>query len=170
MKKIGEILIEHGCITSEQLEQALKEQKKTPDRLIGQILINLGFVTEEDIVVALATQFNIPYLPVANVSLAEQETKLIPPELVKKYICIPIDRVGHLLTVVMADPTDEEAIKELETVTKCKVHTFVSTVSEIISAIEKHLHIKMNSPTEPSEHISKVSFRSAVQQKTERLK
>ena len=65
---------------------------------------------------------------------------------------------------------DEEAIKELETVTKCKVHTFVSTVSEIISAIEKHLHIKMNSPTEPSEHISKVSFRSAVQQKTERLK
>ena len=65
-KRIGEILIENGTITQEQLQKGLEFQKTIPGKLLGKILIEMGFVTEEDIVVALAAQLNIPYLPIGK--------------------------------------------------------------------------------------------------------
>ena len=66
MKKIGEILIENGALTPIQLGEALERQKGEPVKLLGQILLEMGYVTEEDIVAALAAQFNVPYLPLQN--------------------------------------------------------------------------------------------------------
>ena len=141
MKRIGEILIENGSITAAQLEDALLYQKKTPGKLLGKILIELGHVTEEEIVIALATQFNVPYLPLANFSFAESHGKLIPKELIAKYLCVPLERIGNLLTIVMSDPTNEEAIRNIEAATKSKVQTFVATTSEITKVLEQYFHI-----------------------------
>jgi type IV pilus assembly protein PilB len=167
MKRLGEILIEHGSINQKQLMDALEQQKATKGKLIGEILIELGYVTEEDIVVALATQFNVPYLPIGNFTLNPEVEQMISRELIEKYLCIPLDRIGNLLTVVMADPTNETGIKEIESVTKCKIQAFVASVSEIVGAIEEHFNIKIKSSQKPGEQISKVSFRSAVQNKTQ---
>lgn len=145
MKRIGEILIENGSINVAQLEGALRVQKKTPGKLIGKILIELSYVTEEEMVIALATQFNVPYLPLANFSFSEANEKLIPKELIVKYLCVPLERTGDLLTIVMSDPTNEEAIRTIESMTKAKVQTFVSTVSEITKVLEQHFHMDVNS-------------------------
>lgn len=141
MKRIGEILIENGSINATQLEAALEFQKKSPGKLIGKILIELGYVTEEDIVIALSTQFNIPYLSLANFTFNEPADKLISQELIAKYLCVPLERNGNLLTIVMSDPTNEEAIHAIEAATKAKVQAFVATPTEITKVLEQHFHI-----------------------------
>jgi type IV pilus assembly protein PilB len=167
MKRIGEILIEHGSITHDQLKQALERQKSEPSKLLGAILIAMGFVSEEDIVVALATQFNVPYLPVGNFTLNETTTKLIPQELIQKFLCIPLDRIGNLLTVVMADPTNEDAIREIESAANCKVQAFVATATEIAAVIRENLKISLVDKVAPKDQVSQVSFRSALTQRSE---
>ncbi|OGW79595.1 MAG: hypothetical protein A3G33_07305 [Omnitrophica bacterium RIFCSPLOWO2_12_FULL_44_17] len=168
MKRLGEILIEHGSITNDQLQAALDRQKHESGKLIGEILIQMGYVTEEDIVVALATQFNVPYLPVSNFSINETVLRIIPAELMKKYLCVPLDRIGNLLTVVIADPTNEKAVEELEAATQCKVQVFVATPAEITSVISQQFHIKMEKEGSPDKNVSNISFRSAVEHKKEK--
>ncbi len=141
MKRIGEILIENGSITQEQLQDALQFQKKESGKLIGKILIELGYVTEEDIVIALATQFNVPYLPLANFTFTEANAKILPRDLIVKYHCVPLERTGNMLTIAMSDPTCEEAIRAIEEATKAKVQTFVTTHTEIMHILQKHFHI-----------------------------
>jgi len=111
MKPIGEILIEHGIITPEQLTRVLKEQRNSKEKKrLGEILIEMGFVTESDIVVALSTQFNFPYLPLKNVSINRDLCKLVPLEFVHEHCLIPVDKISDLVIVVSADPADEKAI------------------------------------------------------------
>ncbi|MBM3253922.1 MAG: type II secretion system protein GspE, partial [Candidatus Omnitrophica bacterium] len=101
-KPIGEILIERGVITKEQLLNALKVQKNE-SRLIGEILINSGFAKEEDIAQALTIQYGLPYLPLKNYDLNPEITKLIPRELALRYALIPIDKIGNTLTISITD-------------------------------------------------------------------
>jgi type IV pilus assembly protein PilB len=165
VKRLGEILIEHGSITQQQLEEALAKQKKMQGRLLGEVLIELKYVSEEDIVVALATQFNVPYLPIGNFSLNEKADEFISKEIIQKYLCVPLDRVGSVMTVVMADPTNEKALQEIEAASKCKVQAFVGSVTEIKTAIREHFGIDISGPAKPGEQVSQVSFRSAVKKK-----
>lgn len=166
-KRLGEILIEQGVLKQGDLEKALELQKKEGG-LLGSVLIRHGFVQEEDIVVALATQFNYPYLPVENFAINPDVIKLISSELIKKYYLMPIDRISNVLTVIMADPSNEEAIKEIEKVSGCKVQAFVGTVSEIQNAIKrvfKDVHFEEG--LSGSEGVANISFKAATEKKKE---
>lgn len=167
MKRIGEVLIENGSITQEQLAKALAQQKQGPGKLLGQILIEMGLVIEEDIVVALATQFNTPYLPIGNFDLTKTREGLLPKELIQKYRCIPLERIGNLLTIVTADPTNDQAIREIEEVSKCRVQIFVATDREIATVILQHFHIDVSDGRVLKEELSQVPFQLRSTQKTE---
>jgi len=155
-KQLGQILVEKGLISKEQLQKALQVQKKEGS-LIGQILIKLGYVTEEDIVEALTTQYGYPYLPLENYEVGKEALNIIPAQVVKHYYLIPIDKIANILTVVMADPLNEYAIKDVEQMTGMKVEVFVSTVTDIEKAIEKY-YGKRAKPMTDEEKISKVNF------------
>ena len=153
-KRLGEILIDQGVLTREGLDRALAVQKQEGG-LLGAILSKLHLVTEEDIVIALATQFNYPYLPIENFAVNPEVVKLIPEELIKRYVMMPIDRLNNVLTVVMADPSNEEAIRELESVSHCRVQAFVGTVTEIEKAIKKHYKtIKFDGALKPDDKVT----------------
>ena len=163
MKKIGEILIENGSITQKQLGEALTYQKKQPAVLLGKVLIELGYVSEEDIVVAVATQYNVPYLPIGNFSLNEAVETLMPKELIQKHVCVPLERIGNLLTVVMADPTNEQATQEIEEATKCRIQAFVATASEIALVIKERFHLSVSQTPEIAEKLVKKPSAANVQ-------
>lgn len=135
-EQLGQVLIQRGLITAEQLKQALATQKEQGG-LLGEILTKLGFATEEDIAQALAIQHDFPYLPLANYEIDSEVLKLIPESLAHKYCFLPIDKMGDILTVVMANPLDAKAIEDIEALTKCKIETFVATYTEIKEAIER---------------------------------
>jgi len=135
-KQLGELLIERGVITKEQLEKALKVQKEEGG-LIGQILVRLGFTSEEEIAQALTAQFGFPYLPLKNYEIAREVIKLVPENVARQYCLIPIDRIGNALTIAMSNPLNVQAQEDIELITKCKVQVFVSTMSDINDAIDR---------------------------------
>jgi len=146
-KRIGEVLLERGVITRTQLEQALAHQQ-AHGGLLGQILIGLGATTEEEIALALTAQYGFPYLPLENYELDEAVISLVPEQVARQYCLIPVDRIGNALTITMADPSNLQAIEDIELATHCVVQTFVSTPSEIQRAIERHYRHPLNHPPE----------------------
>lgn len=136
-KRIGEVLLERGVIDRRQLEEALQRQK-AGNSLLGDVLVEMGYATEEAIALALTAQYGFPYLPLDNYEIDHGLTEVIPEQLARRYCLIPIDRIGNALTLAMADPTNVQAIEDVELLTKCMVQTFVSTPSDIGKAINRH--------------------------------
>jgi len=139
-KKLGEILVDQGVLKQSDIEKALEIQKQEGG-LIGEIFIRHKMVTEEDIVIALATQFHYPYLPVENFSINPEAIKMVPSQWACRYRFVPVDKIANFLTVVMADPSDEEAVRQIEQVTGCRVQAFLGTVTEIENAIRRQYKI-----------------------------
>ena len=136
-KRIGELLLDRGLISHKQLETALAHQK-AHGGLLGQILIEQDSVTEQEIALALTAQYGFPYLPLENYEIDDGVTQLIPEHVARQYFLMPVDRIGNALTVAMADPSNTQAIEDIETLTNCVVQTFISTPSDIQKAIDRY--------------------------------
>lgn len=136
-KQLGEILIERGIINRAKLEEALKSQKES-GLLLGEALVALKYVTEEDIVQALTCQYGFPYLPLSNYEIAPEVLATLPVNVCKKYCLIPIDKIGKSLTLAMDNPLNLQALEDIELITGSIVQAFVSTTSDIRSAIKRY--------------------------------
>jgi len=141
-KKLGELLIERKIITPEQLQIALEEQKRKGGYL-SQHLIALGFATELDIAMCLSNQYNFAYLPLKNYEIPQEILGLIPLKWIKIYTLMPVDKVGNILSVVMADPLNEGVIHMLEQITNSHIQVFISTYTEINEAIDFYFKDKL---------------------------
>ena len=139
-KNIGDVLIENEIITKDILAEALEHQTKFGGN-ITQYLVTCGYIKEEDMVKCISSQFGYPYLPLSEYDVPPEVIKLVPSELAEKYWLVPVDNIENLVTVVMANPLDEEAIREVEKVTKCKVQPFVGIRSDIAKAIARYYKI-----------------------------
>lgn len=134
---IGEILVRRGKITAEQLESGLAMQAKSQE-FIGEILVGMGCLEEADIVAALIIQCGFPYIAVNKYTIDSQVISLVPAEFARRFHMIPLDRVGNILSVVMADPLNHEALRHLSQFTQYTVAPFIATKSEIEKAIEHY--------------------------------
>jgi len=125
-KKLGEILVEGGLLTQEQLEKALPHQKKSNLKL-GQFLVREGIVSESQIVDLVSSQLRLEkYRPdrfTVDVGLAQ----LLPPEMAHKNAAAPLKQSGLLLTVAMTDPLDINALDTIEVYTNCEVEAVICT-------------------------------------------
>ena len=136
-KQLGEILVERGVISRAKLDEVVVFQKEK-GILFGEALVQMKMATEEDVVQALTCQYGFPYLPLANYEIAPEVVACVPVNLCKQYCLVPIDKIGRSLTVAMANPLNVEALEDLEKVTECSVQAFVSTATEINSAINRY--------------------------------
>ena len=136
-KQLGELLLDQKIISQEQLEQALSLQR---DRggLIGETLVELGYVKEDDIAQSLTAQYGFPYLSIGNYDISPEIISIIPCMLARKYLLVPIDKIGNNLTLAMSNPLNMQAIDDVELLSGCSVQAFVSTSSDIKRAIEKY--------------------------------
>ncbi len=135
--RIGELLVQKGIITPEQLEEALKLQKQSGERL-GRILIEKGWLTEDQLADVLSEKFNIPRVRVDSYTLDPSIVNTIPVELARRYKVIPLFRVEDTLTVAMADPLDIFAIDALRQATGLRIQEVIATESDIEKAIDRY--------------------------------
>lgn len=91
--RLGELLVKANLITQEQLKQALGEQKATGGRL-GFNLTKLGFLKEEELTAFLSKQYNVPAINLSEFDIDQSLIKLIPLDVAKKYMIIPVNRAG----------------------------------------------------------------------------
>ena len=137
--KLGELLLEKGVITKEQLEEALSLQRgRCKGKALGQILSESGFVGEEEIYGALAMQLGYPYIKIRNCSIDKEVLSLIPQDAAEKLSVLPIDKIGNILTVAMLNPLEEESLKDIEETLGLKIKIFVTTPSEFKKAITEN--------------------------------
>lgn len=139
-KRIGELLIEAGLITKEQLDMALEQQKRTKQP-IGAILVNDGFCQDTDIAQTIAFQLNIKYIDIASTAVEPEALQLIPERIAAKYNIMPLYLDKTSLTVAMVDPLNLLVMDELAMLTRCHITPTVSTAREIEAAIRRHYHL-----------------------------
>lgn len=135
-KRLGDLLVEAGLITPEQLTKALAVQKKTGDRL-GRILINLGYVTEENIIEVLEFQLGVPHVDLNKMQIDPAAARTIPETLAERYQVIPIKKEGRRLTLAMVDPTNFYAIDDVRLASGCDVEPVIAAEKEILRAIQE---------------------------------
>jgi type IV pilus assembly protein PilB len=135
--KLGQLLIDSHLITEAQLKEALNLQRKEGGRL-GSKLVKLGYITEDKLVEFLSKQYGVPSINLSNYEIDPSVIKLIPAEMAKKYMVIPVARVGATLTVAMADPSNLFAIDDIKFMTGYNVEAVVAPESSIMEAIQKY--------------------------------
>ena len=142
-QKLGEILVHYKIITPEQLEEGLEIQKNREKR-IGEILIDLGRVTQDEINWVLGKQLDLPYVQVNIGSIDIQLSKNISEDTLRKFKAIPIMELNDELVIAMADPTDEEAIEAIKEITKRKLKYVLASFKNIEETINQIFHHKDN--------------------------
>ena len=154
-KKIGEILISRGLITQEQLDTALTVSKGQGKR-IGETLIDTGMCKEEDIAKALAEQFGRPYVdPTQDAVASKVDLKLIPEDMIKKYLVLPIGKEKNRLQLVIHDPKNLETLDLLRFKTGMEIDLHIAARGKIKQFLETKSDV--NKPRMVAENESLVS-------------
>ena len=142
-QKLGEMLIYYKVITQAQVEEGL-EIKKNTEKRIGEILINLGRVTQDEINWILGRQLNLPYVQINVDNIDIQLSKNISENALRKFKAIPLIELNDELVVAMADPTDEEAIEMIKEITKKKLKLVLASFENIDETINRIFSNKEN--------------------------
>lgn len=136
MEKLGEILVQAGKITPEQLNVALRKQKQVAKRL-GAVLIEEGFITDNELAKTLSLQFRVSSIDIKTEDVDSSLVSLIPPDMAQRYEIFPIRRKGKKLILGVVNPGDLEAIDAVEFKTGLKVETVVVTFWKMKKLLDK---------------------------------
>lgn len=139
--RIGELMVKNGLISMDQLARAVEEQKKHGGRL-GGILVRMGFLTEKTLVDFMSRQFRLRTLELEQIEIQPELIKLIPASLAKKFLIVPVQRVGATLTVAMSDPTHLAALDDIKFMTGYNIEPVLVSESALLEAIKKYYGAK----------------------------
>ncbi len=133
---IGQLLVEEKLITNEQLEEALKEKKRYGGK-IGSHLVRLGYISEATLSQFLGKQFKISSIDLATCEIDRACVEMIPQDIARKYLALPVFREGNKLIVAMANPDNVFAIDGIKFITSMEVEPMVCPESTLLSAIDE---------------------------------
>ena len=140
--KLGELLINEGLLSNEQLEEALKCQVIFGIKL-GSSLIELGFIDESKLVKLLSKKLGVPAVTRKELmEIPHSIYSLLPTTVAEQYRVLPFRLENRRLSVAMSDPTDFKAIDELSFVTGYIIQPFIAPDINISFALEKYYQVK----------------------------
>jgi type IV pilus assembly protein PilB len=135
--KLGETLLRENLITPQQLKEALDYQRTNGGRL-GSTLVKLGMLSDEEVTAVLSRQYGVPSVNLDLFEVDEGAIKLISQETAKKYMVLPLSRVGPTLTLAMVDPTNVLAIDDIKFMTGLQVEPVIVSEAALSEAIERY--------------------------------
>ncbi|TNF48699.1 MAG: type II secretion system protein E, partial [Deltaproteobacteria bacterium] len=119
--RVGDILVEAGLVTNQQVEEALQDQASGKRKRIGLILIEKGLITEDQLLEALAHKFGLKVIDLEDTQVDPQALKKVPRDMIIRMQSLPISLQGTTLTVATANPTDPTISENLRFATNCQV-------------------------------------------------
>jgi len=140
-QRLGDILVQTGIITPEQLAEALDEQKHSGERL-GNVLVKKGYLTEQRLIEVLEFQLGIPHVVIAKRHISPDVVALVPETLARKYRVFPVERNGDRLVLGMVDPTDILAIDDLRLSLKMEIQPVIVTEEDLNYTFNQYYGIK----------------------------
>ncbi len=134
--RFGEIVLERGFITPEQLQEALSLQRGT-DKRLGELLFEMGLLSQEQINWALSERLGIPYVEFGDEVVDLDLARSMPEELLRRHEAVPVLRVDDELTVILSDPTNRQAAVDLEALTGARVTTAMASRDKVLHLLDK---------------------------------
>ncbi|KAB2334089.1 GspE/PulE family protein [Bacillus mesophilum] len=135
-KRLGDLLVDAGLITEEQLQLTLKE--KSSGQKLGDALLQRGYVTEQQLIEVLEFQLGIPHVSLYRYPFDTNLFSIVPKDMAKRNLIIPMKKDGDKLYVAMADPMDFYTIDDLRLSTGFQIETAIATKDDILRAVNKY--------------------------------
>jgi type IV pilus assembly protein PilB len=135
--RLGDILLNEGLISADQLKTALAEQKQSGHRL-GYLFVKLSMLDEVEITKALARQLRMPAVDLSRFEPDVKLLRLIPADMARKHMVLPLRRDGRNLTVAMVDPSDLGLLQDLKFITRFDVFPVIAGEFSLRNLIDKH--------------------------------
>ncbi|MCG8450756.1 MAG: Flp pilus assembly complex ATPase component TadA [Pirellulales bacterium] len=136
MARLGDILVRQGLITEGQVQSALVAQG-TERGLLGTILVRRGLITNEQLGEALSEQYGVPFMEVVSEGINPQIVRLLPEELARKRLAVPVGINGQTLQLAMVAPDDMDLICEAELITGYQVEPVVAIQNAIEASLDR---------------------------------
>lgn len=133
--RLGDLLINSGSISKEQLEQALTEQRESGGKL-GDVLVKLEFITQTEFAKILSQQLSIPFIDLKHYTFKPEVIQKLPERLARRYRAILLDIVEGSYLVGMADPTDLIAFDELSNLLNTPIKSAVVLEDDLVSVFD----------------------------------
>ena len=153
--RLGDILVDAGLVTRQDVEAALAEQKQRKGKRLGQVLIEMGILKERDLAVTLAKKFQMPFIDLDQVHRNPAATAEVPAELIKKFAFVPIDLDERTLTVAIGDPLATELHDVLRFQTNRRIIEVLAMPSQLAEHVEKLLANPVAAQSDEMEKILK---------------
>jgi type IV pilus assembly protein PilB len=161
-RKLGEILLDMGAITQEELDEALKLHAEKNQRL-GDVLVDLAFITPEDLTRALGEQFDMEMIDLESFEIPREVIEMVPPDLAHEHKIIPIEYEDEVMVIAMGDPLDLYTLDNLRFVVNCQVEPVLATKQSIEEAMSRYYGLKEDQLDEMMNEFtqSDIEFRQA---------
>ncbi len=144
--RLGEILVNAGLLKAGKLDEALKIQRESGQKL-GFILITNRFISEAQLIQALSKQLSVPWVSLTHLDISRELMNTVPFELVTEFGVVPVyimsKRHGEkVLYVAMDDPTNDDALARIQDTSSLEVKAMIAAPSEIALAISTFYRAK----------------------------
>ncbi len=151
IRRIGQILVDLGFITDDQLELLLEEQAQHPGQLIGRIAEDMGLITDDQLIQALGEQFGLQTIDIEGFTPPDNAKEPVTNAMAQLYRVIPLQFADGILTLATCDPQNLGMQDELRRFVGYEIRVLVATENQILKAIDKFF----NEDTESIENIIK---------------
>jgi len=151
IRRLGQILVDMGFVSDEQLELLLEEQAQHPGQLLGRIAEDMGLITDDQLIQALGEQFGLQTIDIEGFSPPEDAKEPITDAMAQLYRVIPLQLNDGVLTLATCDPQNIAIQDELRRFVGHDIRVLVATENQILKAIDKFF----NEETESIESIIK---------------
>lgn len=139
-KRLGDLLQEKGLLTEEELNEALKLQRESGEKL-GDALVKLGLIQPEQMADVLSEHLGIPRVDPNRCYIPSELVNMVPDDLLNGNQILPIELENNLMTVAMTDPLNILIIDELQQATGFNIKPVIATSEEIMTALGRTMDI-----------------------------
>ncbi|HEX3726367.1 MAG TPA: ATPase, T2SS/T4P/T4SS family [Pirellulales bacterium] len=138
IRRIGQIFVDLGFITDDQLEELLGEQQQHPGQLLGKLAESQGLINEEQLAQALAEQWGMQVIHLGDTVVPPNVLNLVTETMAQLYRIVPVSFRDNVLTIAVCDPQNLSIQDELRTFLGYEIRSVVATERDILKALDRY--------------------------------
>lgn len=136
-RPLGQLLVEMDKASKKQVKKAMKIQEKKPGMKLGEILVENGIISPQELTEVLAHQFDMPYVQLDSVEISKEAKETVPEDVVEEHNIVPVKKNGSVLTIAMSDPLDFNTLDNLRFILNCEVKCVLASEEDLNKTREK---------------------------------
>ncbi|HOP94727.1 MAG TPA: type II secretion system ATPase GspE, partial [Dictyoglomaceae bacterium] len=135
-KVLGEIVVEKGLVTKEQLDEALRVSSERGIRL-GEALLELNYINDNQLAQALSEQLGIPFVSLKSIKIDPDLVKIITAKKAREHLILPLYKENGKVVVGIVDPSNILVLDDLRMITRSDVVPVVVPKNEMVETISQ---------------------------------